>query len=267
MEPTAGQGLDRLETPERVDLVVDLAGVGSRALAQVIDLFLITVAWIVVVVLFMLLSPQLGVWSAVLVFAAAFLLFWFYFAVFETIWQGQTPGKRMLRLRVQKVGGYPIDWTEALLRNLLRPLDAFLGYGLGVMIMLVTERSQRIGDLVAGTVVVRESSGGLAELERIGYATPEVERTNPLELDTREYEVLHDFLARRGTIEPQAAARIEATLARTLRTKLERRGRLPAAWRSLTDEVFLLHLDAAVRGEAVGLGPLSEDAAPAGESG
>ena len=264
MEHSAGHGKDRLETPERVDLVVDLAGVGSRGLAQVVDLFLVTVASAAAALLLVFLTPALGMWSAVLIFAVVFLLFWFYFAFFETIWQGQTPGKRMMRLRVQKVGGYPIDWTEALLRNLLRPLDAFLGYGVGVLVMLLTARSQRIGDLVAGTVVVRESSGGMAELDRMGYGTPEVEPIDRLELATQGYEVLHDFLARRGTLVPEAATRIEATLARALRRKLEQRGGLPAAWNSLTDETFLLHLDAAYRGEAVGLGPLSGGAEPIG---
>ena len=77
-------------------------------------------------------------------------------------------------------------------------------------------------------------------------------------LSTREYELLHDFLSRRSALEPEAAARIETSLADSMRKKLTARGRLPAVWRSLTDEALLLHLDAAHRGEVLGIGPLSQ---------
>ena len=246
-DPRGTESPDRVETPERVDLWLDLAGVGSRGLAQLVDVFLIVVAWAALALLLALTRSLLGTWSLVLLFAGGFLLFWFYFVVYEIAWQGQTPGKRMLRLRVQKVGGYPVGWSEALLRNLLRPVDLLLGYGVGVIVMLLTPRSQRIGDLVAGTVVVREASGGAAALDRIGYAGADDGAT--FELPPRHYELLHDFLVRRAQLERVAAHRIEAALARSLRAALEREGRLGPEWRALSDEAFLIRLDAAYRGE------------------
>lgn len=258
-----GEVGDRLETPERVDLEVHYAAVGSRALAQVIDIVLLGIGWTIVAIGLGLLSPRLGSWSFVLAFAISFLLFWFYFAVFETVWQGQTPGKRMLSLRVQKLGGYPIGWTEALLRNLLRPVDALVGYAVGLVTMLLTSRSQRIGDLVAGTVVVHETAGGPVELDAIGYAAASAPRAGAPELATKEYEVLHEFLDRRGRLDPGSAGRIQSSLAAALRERLAARGALDARWNGLSDEAFLLHLDAAYRGETTWLGPLAE--APGGE--
>src|SRR5215212_5901761 len=81
-----------------------------------------------------------------------------YFAVFEWAWRGQTPGKRWLKLRVIREDGRPISFWEASVRNLLRPLDMFpMGsYSIGLIAVFVSTRDQRIGDMVGGTVVVRE---------------------------------------------------------------------------------------------------------------
>jgi uncharacterized RDD family membrane protein YckC len=241
---------ERVETPERVDLWVDLAGVGSRALAQLVDTFIIMVALAAVALALALASPLLGQWSWVLFFAVSFALFSFYFVIYEIAWHGQTPGKRMLHLRVQRVGGFPVEWSAALLRNLLRPIDFLFGYGVGVIVMMLTERSQRVGDLVAGTVVVRETPGGVAALERIGYDRVDGERERSVSLDTRSYELLHDFLARRPDLDPDAARRIERALAGTLRAELEREGRLTPELRALTDELFLLRVETLHRGQA-----------------
>jgi len=239
-----------LETPERVDLEVNYASVGSRALAQVIDMAILGVGWLVVGLGLAALRPALGSWSLVLIFGVSFLLFWFYFAAFEHLWQGQTPGKRALGLRVQKLGGYPIGWTEAFLRNLLRPVDALVGYAVGLISMLLTSRSQRIGDLVAGTVVVHESAAGTIRLDTIGYAAPRGERgPGAVPLGTREYEVLHEFLSRRDQLDAASARRIESKLASTLRERLARRGLMSAGLEDLSDGAFLARIDADQRGE------------------
>ena len=244
---------DRLETPERVDLEVHYAAVGSRVLAQVIDMLLVMLGWAIVAISLGLMTP-LGSWRKVLIFVISFLLFWFYFAIFEIAWQGQTPGKRIMHLRVQKVGGFPMGWTEGLLRNLLRPVDALVGYAVGLAAMLLTSRSQRVGDLVAGTVVVHEIVGGTIELAKIGYDTPGPSNTTAPELETREYEVLHEFLERRAGLDPRAAGRLEASLAEALRGRLARRGIMNSRWENLSDAAFLIQLDADYRGEKLWVG-------------
>jgi uncharacterized RDD family membrane protein YckC len=244
---------DRLETPERVDLEVHYASVGSRVLAQVIDMLLVALGWAIVAISLGLVTP-LGSWRIVLIFAVSFLLFWFYFAVFEIAWHGQTPGKRIMHIRVQKMGGFPIGWTESLLRNLLRPVDALVGYAVGLATMLMTSRSQRVGDLVAGTVVVHEAAGGVIELAKIGYATPGVRAAGAPDLKTREYEVLHEFLARRAGLDPASAERIEGSLADVLRRRLIQRGIMHSRWENLSDAAFLVRLDADYRGEKLWIG-------------
>src|SRR5262249_54740488 len=104
------EGIDRLETPERVDLRVGLAGVGSRGLACLLDSVLIGAALVVLGFTVFVLARIVGAAALILMFAGGFLLQWFYFAVFEAVWDGQTPGKRAVGLRVQKEGGYPIGW-------------------------------------------------------------------------------------------------------------------------------------------------------------
>lgn len=86
-----------------------------------------------------------------------FAIYWGYFAIFETLWQGQTPGKRVAGIRVIKESGRPINAFEAIGRNLMRAVDAMPGiYGVGLVCMMLNRQSRRLGDFVAGTVVVHE---------------------------------------------------------------------------------------------------------------
>ena len=245
-------GLETLETPERVDLQLDLAGVGSRALAFVLD-YIVLVAVLLGSGLVLLFSGLLfQAWALAIWLVVYFLLTWFYFAFFELVWEGQTPGKRLLGLRVQKQGGYPIGWPEALIRNFLRPLvDVFmLAMPIGLLVMMFTRRHQRIGDLAAGTVVVRERTGEVASLDDLGYATAAAadRPAGGIELDVQEFELLHDFLSRCESFDPPSRERIGRSLAGLLRERLAVRGHLPESLRGLEDEIFLERLDAEYRG-------------------
>lgn len=247
-------GYDHLDTPERVDLAVDLAGIGSRSLAVVLDLLLATAAALVLVFAGALAFPVAGAWAFAAILIGFFLIQWFYFALFEGFWQGQTPGKRALGLRVRKVGGYPAGWSEALIRNFLRVVvDLALFMPIGLIVMLVTRRAQRVGDLAAGTVVVRERSKGIAALDEIGYADSSrpTDSGGP-ELTTDEFETLHAYLARCHVLDRASRDEIERELAALLRRRLSERGVAERSWMRLPDEPFLLHLDAAWRGEATG---------------
>lgn len=265
-DPPHLHGLDTLETPERVDLQVDLAGVGSRVLAFVIDTVLLLAIILGLGLVLLLSAPVLGRWALVLWLLGNFVASWFYFALFEARWDGQTPGKRLLGLRVQKIGGYPIGWPEALLRNFLRPLVDLIALALpvGLVVMLFTRRHQRIGDLAAGTVVVRERPADVTRVSDLGYATAEAAaspRAGAPELEVEEFELLHDFLARRASLDEGSRGRIGRSLAAVLRERLALRGGLSETLRGLEGEAFLSRLDAEYRGAAHGAGSADGSAA------
>ncbi len=148
-----------------LEVGVDLAlgRLGSRALAQLVDLALLfVVAFGVIPISAALVPAAIGARSVTLFMVLMILLefgvFLGYFVLWELLWDGQTPGKRLLGLRVVHSDGTRLTLTACLVRNLLRPVDFLpFGYGIGLLVLVVTDRSQRLGDLAAGTVVVREA--------------------------------------------------------------------------------------------------------------
>ena len=155
----------RIDTPEQIALELPLAGIGSRFLALAIDTLIQSAVYLITAIIFIFTLP---VGSSVLMFlpkllgpaVAIFVLFavyWGYFAFFESIWSGQTPGKRYAGIRVIKESGRPINAFEATGRNLMRAVDGLPGiYGVGLVCMICNQQSRRLGDFVAGTVVVHE---------------------------------------------------------------------------------------------------------------
>ena len=153
-----------IETPERVELHYVLANVGNRFIAAAID-HLIQVLLIVLVLTIAgafsdgPLFRGSKVWVAAITVLLVFGVYWGYFVAFETLWSGQTPGKRWMRLRVVREDGRPVRFFEVFVRNLLRLVVDFMPvptYALGVISIIFSARSKRIGDFVAGTVVVKE---------------------------------------------------------------------------------------------------------------
>ncbi len=165
-----------IETPERVPLAFSLASIGNRFLAAAID-HAIQYTAIIAVVWISLSASGLTVfgpdatgenvfstapkWIIALMILAIFVLFAAYFIFFEWLWNGQTPGKRILKLRVIREDGRPITLWEAVARNLLRVFDAIPGfvipiYSVGLIAVFMNSRDQRVGDMFAGTVVIRE---------------------------------------------------------------------------------------------------------------
>lgn len=170
--PTYQQGLDELviETPERVELYYTRAQVGNRFLAAFID-HLIQLSILAGLALGAYMAQDaldwiwkgLGDWLLAGVILLSFFIYTSYFVIFETIWNGQTPGKRLFRLRVIREDGRPIRFYESLVRNLVRtaldsmPMVIVPLYSIGIVSVFLSGRSKRIGDYVAGTVVIRES--------------------------------------------------------------------------------------------------------------
>ncbi len=155
-----------IETPEQISLDLPLAGIGSRFLAVGLDTLLQIGSGLVILVVWLALSALAGggrtfsqgsVWPTVLIVMGVFLLQYGYFAFFEAIWHGQTPGKRYTHLRVVKISGQAIGTYESVARNLVRIVDSFPGfYVIGILSALLSSQSRRLGDYVAGTVVIRE---------------------------------------------------------------------------------------------------------------
>ena len=171
-----------IETPERVPLHFALASIGNRFIACAIDHTIQIVALLVLVITFAIIADYADLgnrlanapkWLIALLVILVFLLMSGYFAIFEWLWHGQTPGKRWMKLRVIREDGRPISFFEAIVRNLLREFDImpFPFYSVGLISVFATDRDQRVGDLVAGTVVVREREAEApAELlERPGH--------------------------------------------------------------------------------------------------
>ncbi len=149
-----------VETPEQISLNFQKAGIGSRFFAALIDtsllLLIVFIGSYVNERLISELGSVFGNWLAAIGGIVVFALFWGYYMAFEIITNGQSPGKRLLGLRVMKTGGYPISFADSAIRNLVRVVD-FLPffYCIGLIAMLINGNWQRLGDLAAGTLVVK----------------------------------------------------------------------------------------------------------------
>src|SRR5262245_49030947 len=161
-----------IEIPEGVRLGFRLAGPGTRAVAYAADvgvriIILWGAVWAMAIALPFLSAGGLS-WGAILLLF--FLLEWGYGSLFEGLWNGQTPGKRITGLRVVREDGHAIGLYDAFARNLLRAADALpLFYAVGLATMSATTRLQRLGDLAAGTMVIHESG------ERLRREAPDLE--------------------------------------------------------------------------------------------
>ncbi len=217
-----------IETPERVPLEFALASIGNRFLAVAIDHFIqylsiFLIAWFVLSVTgygssFMDESPnkllaEMPKWTIAILILTLFLIFAGYFILFEWLWNGQTPGKRLLKLRVIRDDGRPLTLWEAIARNLLRICDAVPGfivpiYSIGLIVIFLSSRDQRVGDIFAGTVVVRERtddaptfaetfSTRITDVAFTRVQKPTGVEANISLLTEREVEVVESFLRRR----------------------------------------------------------------------
>lgn len=153
-----------IETPELVAIEMPLAGIGSRFIALLIDTLIWLAGLIVLGVLLWAFRPALQAfnnlsyqWTVALFTLIIFLLNWGYFTLFEAFSNGRTPGKRVARIRVIQRSGRPIGIFESMARNFVRYIDQIpFFYAVGVIAVFTTRLHQRLGDLAAGTLVVRD---------------------------------------------------------------------------------------------------------------
>lgn len=217
-----------IETPERVPLAFALASIGNRFLAVAIDHFIQYLSMFLIAWFFLWISgsgpfssdvsgsgvlAEMPKWTIAILIFVLFLLFSGYFVFFEWLWNGQTPGKRLLKLRVIREDGRPVTIWEAIARNLLRIFDAAPGflipiYSVGLIVIFLSNRDQRVGDLFAGTVVIRERLDEAPTFEETFSDTisdaafrrvqkPVVFKADIRKLTDAEIEVVESFLRRR----------------------------------------------------------------------
>jgi uncharacterized RDD family membrane protein YckC len=215
-------------TPEQIEITYVIAGIGSRFVALAIDtiyqVLIAAVAFYAIVGLrlFEGVLPDLSWVQAGLLVLVGFLLFYGYYVFFETVWNGQTPGKRVVGLRVVRIDGRPIGFSQAAIRNVVRVLDSLpVYYAIGVLVMFLNKSQRRLGDLAAGTVVVHE--GPAARLQvlpafeaRVAIDPLLVRRVRP-----EEYDLIRRFLLRRAELLPAARAARAAQIAASLRYRDE----------------------------------------------
>jgi uncharacterized RDD family membrane protein YckC len=232
-------------TPEAVRLRVDVAGLGSRMIALLLDAAIQLALLIPLLIGAAALGPG-GVAETIAVALLSFAIIWLYYPLFEWLWSGRTPGKRAQRLRVVRTDGQPVGFAAVMVRNLVRIVDVFLLPFLAVISMVVTSRAQRLGDLAAGTMVVRERPipvVGPVELEGSGGGARPISSLDTSGLTEREYGLIRSFLARRQGLEPQARQRLAAQLVASIRGRVGDQ-HLDGA---LSDERFLSEVAASYR--------------------
>jgi len=151
-----------IETPEKIRFSYRIAEIGSRIAAYVIDqtiqvIAILVIAWAVLGYSITSSARNIANLSAAFLLIIFFLMRWFYFVLFEMIMEGQSPGKKMMRIRVIRDNGESLDLETIIFRNFLRVVDEFPMFPmLGGFIALIDPQSRRLGDLVANTIVVKE---------------------------------------------------------------------------------------------------------------
>ena len=229
-----------LQLPEEISLQLEVANVGSRTLAILADISLCGIVLFVVYGLAALFGQGLtGDWLArlssgalqILLFLVLFGFQWLYFNVFEWLWNGQTPGKKLLHLRVIKVDGTPISGTDVVLRNISRPVDTFPLALVGLVMIFVSRKAQRLGDLMAQTVVIHETPIDWAIFDQLEASPDRASSSLPVAAAVRlapaQWELLHRYLSRRGQLPPEVRMSLAESLYETLKplvqgTDLER---------------------------------------------
>lgn len=228
-----------IDTPENIEFAYDIAGIGSRFLAALIDTLLIIIAEIIVFIVAGVLINLFGISTdtnapfsviTALALLLAFGILWGYYIVFELVWNGQSPGKRAIGLRVVRDGGRPISFVGSAVRNLIRLIDLLPSfYGVGVIAMFADGRARRLGDLAAGTLVVkerrnvtlesllaeREDPPAAADAPEMQLSLPNVER-----LREQDYQIVQEFLSRRAEFGRETRARLASQVASGIQGRL-----------------------------------------------
>jgi uncharacterized RDD family membrane protein YckC len=229
-----------LRTPESVEIDFELAGIGNRSYALVIDYVILGLSIFLSLIIggifyFQLLNlaqnilgrtNDVTLWLLALQILIIFSIYVGYFVFFETLWQGQTPGKKFVKIRVICNDGKPVGLAQSTLRALLRPIDEFLW--LGMFLIIFSKQEKRLGDWVAGTLVIQEEN--ISNSNKLNIS-PEADtlasqlliETDISELLPQDFGVVREYLHRRSGMLPEARRELSRKLASQIRqiVKLE----------------------------------------------
>jgi uncharacterized RDD family membrane protein YckC len=234
-----------IETPELVAIEMPLAGIGSRFIALLVDYLIWGAGFLVLFFLVVLILPSIHAfskmsaqWAVAVVVFLVFLCNWGYFTLFEAFWNGRTPGKRVAKIRVIQRTGRAIGLFESMARNLVRYVDQFpLFYAVGVIAVFATRQHQRLGDLAAGTLVVRDREAETPLWGESGSRTftapsfvpsspipePHIALTLPAadvaKLSAADLEVLEGFFSRRLDMSLETRQALATRIAAALQAK------------------------------------------------
>ncbi|MEM9005519.1 MAG: RDD family protein [Cyanobacteria bacterium P01_F01_bin.86] len=242
----------RIRTPESVELEFALAGIGSRAVALLIDYIILGIGLLLILFLWGFIAVQLSrmemllsvdtetlqLWALAILVLMLFASYVGYFVGFETWWYGQTPGKRFARIRVIRDDAQPARLFQATLRALVRPVDEILF--LGFFCILLGQQEKRIGDWLAGTLVVQ------TDPHTEGKEVTLSERAKTIGIDLLnlinfelispdDFATVREYLQRRGMLTAKAHNEVSLHLAQRLRDKTE----LEALPMEMTADTFL----------------------------
>ncbi len=216
-----------IQTPEGVTLELTLAGLGSRAAASLLDT-IIKGAVLLVVLLFSWFLSGLGEDGSALATAfvsiVVFVLFFGYDIAFESLNSGRTPGKRATGIRVVTTGGGPVQFTASAIRNIIRIVDLLPGvYFIGIIAIVTTGKHQRLGDIAASTIVIRDRRAARSTGTLLA-GLPAVLPTSPVwdvsGVSTTEIAIVRQFLERRDELDAETRRRIATRIADPLRTRV-----------------------------------------------
>lgn len=222
-----------LQTPERVELEFTLAGIGNRAYALIIDYLALGTLIIILMIGWGLLyyflwevihldnyfgGDRLGLWLLAIQILILFSCYVGYFIFFETLWQGKTPGKRFTKIRVIRDDGRPIGLPQATLRALFRPIDDLLY--IGMFLIIFGKQEKRIGDWIAGTLVIQEVATTDKKATTWQFASESqslaeilLAKANLSQLIPDQFVVIREYLQRRDSLLPDAKRALSLKLA------------------------------------------------------
>ncbi|MCU0527181.1 MAG: RDD family protein, partial [Elainella sp. Prado103] len=224
----------KFNTPESVELEFTLAGIGSRALALVIDYHVLVLSLVAFWLLGGWLTEQLfwlldglavnysglPLWLFSIALLITFAIYAGYFVYFETWWQGQTPGKRLVKIRVVQDNGKPVGLAQSTLRAILRPIDDFLF--IGSFLIFFGKQEKRLGDWVAGTLVIQQSRSPIEQKLRLDERSSQLAAQLPELVDLKQlqpddFAVVSAYLHRRLSMTSTARHDLSLKLAREIR--------------------------------------------------
>ncbi|MFQ4145449.1 RDD family protein [Chlorogloeopsis sp. ULAP02] len=241
----------KYQTPESVELEFVLAGIGSRAWALLIDYHVLALIFITFISAWLFISVQLidwltnifssekvGIWLYAIALLVNYFIYTGYFVFFETIWQGQTPGKRIAKIRVLKDNGSPIGLQQAALRALLRPIDDTLF--LGTFFIIFGRREKRVGDWIAGTIVIQAQPPSISTTFTISEQAKSIcqellETANLSAMLPDDFAVIREYLLRRKGMSQKGRESVALQLAKQVKSIINLE-KLPEA---INPDIFL----------------------------